>query len=234
MKALTRLKAHTDVVPRKLRRSRSLADQAADEIRALIIDGRIQLGEALSEVALASSLGVSKTPVREALLRLEGEGLVDVHPQRGTFVFQMTAAQVAQLGEMRELLELAAVRLAMARGPEALAEALEAVLALMAEAIERNDWSLYRSLDGRFHGCFIAHSGNAFFEACYAAIAFRVNALRNRLSQSPELNRRSFAEHRAFADAVRRGDCDRLLAGLSGHIRATTREYVETLQGREP
>lgn len=218
---------------RKLRRARSLADQAADEIRARIIGGEIQLGEALSEVALAGSLGVSKTPVREALLRLEGEGLVDVHPQRGTFVFQMTATEVAALGEMRELLELAAVRMAMTREPERLAEALDGALAEMAVAIERNDWSLYRMLDGRFHGCFIAHSGNEFFGACYSAIAFRVNALRNRLSQNPDLNRRSFAEHRAFADLVRRGEAGELTRQLGSHIRTTTREYMETLGGRE-
>lgn len=220
--------------PRKLRRAQSLTDQATDEIRARIIGGEIQLGEALSEVALANTLGVSKTPVREALLRLEGEGLVDVHPQRGTFVFQMTAAQVAQLGEMRELLELAAVRMAMARQPTALAAALDGLLTEMGEAIAQSNWSLYRTLDGRFHGCFIAHSGNAFFAACYAAIAFRVNALRNRLSQTPELNRRSFGEHQAIADAVRRGDPEQLVAQLGQHIRTTTSEYVDTLQGREP
>lgn len=218
-----------DAAPRKLRRARSLADEAADDIRARIIGGEIALGEALSEVALAHSLGVSKTPVREALLRLESEGLVDVHPQRGTFVFQMTAAQVAELGEMRELLEIAAVRLALARRPAALAEALDALVERMADAVARCDWARYRALDGALHDGFIAHAGNAFLETCYAAIAFRVQALRNRLSQDPELNRRSLDEHRAFAALARRGAVADLVRQLRRHIRATTRAYVETL-----
>jgi DNA-binding transcriptional MocR family regulator len=72
--------------PRTFRGSRSLADQAAEHIRRHIVKGDYQLGEALSETTLAAQLGVSKTPVREAFLRLETEGLVDIQPQRGTFV----------------------------------------------------------------------------------------------------------------------------------------------------
>src|SRR5580765_2602781 len=68
----------------KLERPKSLTDMAIESIRSSIVEGRLSLGEHLSEAALALSLGISKTPVREALLQLRGEGLVEIHPQRGT------------------------------------------------------------------------------------------------------------------------------------------------------
>ena len=98
-----------------LRRAKTLTEQAADTIRARIIGGELPLGAPLSENQLASELGVSKTPIREALLQLKVEGLVSIQPQRGSFVFDMSPADIAELGELRETLELAALRLAMAR-----------------------------------------------------------------------------------------------------------------------
>ena len=102
--------------PRQLQRSKSLTEQAVEEIRALIVRGDFELGAPLSENTLAAELGVSKTPVREALLHLRSEGLVSIQPQRGSFVFNMSSAEVLELGELRETLELAALRLAADAG----------------------------------------------------------------------------------------------------------------------
>ena len=73
----------------KIVRPKSLTELVVDELRTRIIDGRLRLGEALSENTLAAELGISKTPVREALLQLKLERLVDVLPQRGTYVFRL-------------------------------------------------------------------------------------------------------------------------------------------------
>src|SRR5690606_5401144 len=88
----------------KLIRPKSLKEMVADELRMRIIDGRLQLGAGLSENGLAAELGISKTPVREALLQLKQEGLVEVQPQRGTYVFRMAAEQVVMISELREIL----------------------------------------------------------------------------------------------------------------------------------
>ena len=69
--------------------AKSLADLVVQELRTRILDGRLRLGENLSENTLAADLGISKTPVREALLRLKMDRLVDVLPQRGSYVFQL-------------------------------------------------------------------------------------------------------------------------------------------------
>ena len=93
-----------------LERSASLADRVAASLREAIEDGEFEFGEALSEAGLSEKLGVSRTPVREAFARLQREGLVVVRPQRGTFVFDLSALD--PMGAERAHLEAEATRLA--------------------------------------------------------------------------------------------------------------------------
>ena len=113
---------------RILQRPKSLTSLAADEIRDRNVRGELRLGTPLSENALALELGVSKTPIREALLQLKMEGLVSIQPQRGSFVIDMSADEIRQLGEMRETLEVTALERAIARHREPLVEALSATV----------------------------------------------------------------------------------------------------------
>ena len=211
------------------RRPASLAEQAAEAIRTRIISGEFELGEALSETALAVKLGVSKTPIREAFLRLKTEGLVDIQPQRGTFVFDMTADEVRELTELREVLEIAAVRFAIRRRAKPLADALDEAVAGMRDALKNPDALKYRLIDDTFHRAIIEHAGNAFLQASYESIAFRIQALRNRLSLDPVLNKESFREHREFAALVRAGEIYRASTCLSDHIRATAANFLRVV-----
>jgi DNA-binding GntR family transcriptional regulator len=213
-----------------LKRPRTLTEQAADAIRTRIVTGDFQLGEALSEITLAVELGVSKTPVREAFLQLKNEGLVDIQPQRGTFVFQMTQDQIRQLTVLRELLEVKALMIAMAINAEALTEVLDEVVAAMTIAVEKADFRTYRELDHDFHQRIIAASANEFIETAYSGIAFRVQALRNRLSLQAPQNDRSLEEHITLARLVGTGDAENAAAMLLDHIRVTTREYVNVIK----
>ena len=86
-----------------------------EQIRDLIITDKLGLGEQLSEQALAEQLGVSRTPVREAFLKLQTERLVEVKPQRGTFVFQYDTTELREICELREVLEPGALRIAIKR-----------------------------------------------------------------------------------------------------------------------
>jgi DNA-binding GntR family transcriptional regulator len=208
------------------RRPGSLADQAAEAIRSRIISGEFEFGEALSETALAAKLGVSKTPIREAFLRLKTEGLVDIQPQRGTFVFDMTAQEVRELTELREVLEIAAARFAIRRCAKELADALEEAVAAMRDTLKAANPLEYRRIDDAFHRRIIEHAGNGFLLASYESIAFRIQALRNRLSLDPVLNRQSFKEHRTFAALVRAGEVYRASTCLSDHIRATAANFL--------
>src|SRR4029453_13619161 len=111
---------------RLLVRPKSLTDLAHDSIRQLIVGGELPMGAQLSEATLAAQLGISKTPVREALLRLRADGLVEIQPQRGTFVFALAPRQVEEICAFREVVEVSAVKLAMEARRPALAKALQA------------------------------------------------------------------------------------------------------------
>ena len=217
---------------RHLRRAKSLTEQAADEIRARIVFGDVALGSSLSENTLAAELGVSKTPVREALLQLKSEGLVSIQPQRGSFVFDMSAAEIVQLGELRETLELAALRLAAKHDAAGLVDELRAIIANMRKALDRNNPAAYRKLDADFHRAFFDRSGNVYLLASYLGIAFRIQALRSRLSADPVLNRSSYTDHEKLCQLVDDGRIDDALTLLSSHVRRTVEDYAATIDAR--
>jgi|DewCreStandDraft_4_1066084.scaffolds.fasta_scaffold87207_2 DNA-binding GntR family transcriptional regulator len=217
----------------KLVRPKSLTELVAEEIRARIIDGRIGLGAALSENGLAAELGISKTPVREALMQLRQEGLVQVQPQRGTYVFRLEAEQVAMISELRDLLEEAAARAALARNPDALAERMGRIYAAMRRAYDADDRVAYRKLDGEYHEALIELSGNPYIRGAYRQISFCIQALRSRLSNEAQLNRQSIAEHREMLRLVKARDAAGLARALRAHIAQTRRSYIAVLKRPE-
>lgn len=213
-----------------LQRSPSLADQAADHIRRRIIDGDLRLGQALSETDLAGQLGVSKTPVREAFLRLKIEGLVDIQPQRGTFVFSMRPPEIEKLVSVRTMLETSALQSAIRRDAAGLGAALAEVTVSMKAAVMAQDDEKYRLLDGTFHGLIIKFSDNSFLASCYDSIDFRVRALRNRLADRPGLSARTLNEHRALAALVTARRLGKAKALLNKHLGAAMSDYDQLLR----
>jgi DNA-binding GntR family transcriptional regulator len=212
-----------------IKRQKTLTEQAADAIRTRIVEGQFRFGEALSEITLANELGVSKTPVREAFLQLKNEGLVEIQPQRGTFVFQMTTDQLRQLWEMREILEVNSLLFAMRDGGDALTEMLEPIVEGLSRATEARDPVQYRRLDAEFHGAFILASQNAFIISGYNIIALRVQAFRNRLSLDAQ-NWRSLDEHTEVEQLIRAKKTEPAAECLRTHIRAAFTTYLKRIK----
>lgn len=214
----------------KIERPRSLKELVVDELRNRIIDNRLQLGAALSENTLAADLGMSKTPVREALQQLQQEGLVEVMPQKGSFVFRIEARQVEQISELRSILELAACALAIERNHETLVANMNVVMDEMQAAYDRDDTLAYQKLDGRFHQAFIDLCGNPFLTEAFSQIGFRIQALRSRLSRIADLNSRSISEHRQMLKHIEKPDVAALQTLLLAHINQTRSSYLQVLE----
>jgi DNA-binding GntR family transcriptional regulator len=208
---------------------RSLAEQAAERIRRLIVGGKLQPGQALSETALAAELGVSKTPIREALLRLQTEGLVQILPQKGTFVFQLSVVDAHALSEFRSVLEITALRLAMRRDAAALAAALRTVVDKMKPAKSTSESLNYLALDDLFHRCIIEHCDNAYLSDSYESVALLVQTLRNRLADDTQLNARSLKDHRELVRLIERGQVEQAATHLKKHIANTAADYAKRL-----
>jgi DNA-binding GntR family transcriptional regulator len=217
----------------KIARPKSLTELVVEELRARIVDGRLRLGAAMSENALAADLGLSKTPVREALLQLKLERLVDVLPQRGTYVFRLAADQVALISELREVLEPAALRAAMGRNRPELSAQLTRIVEDMRAALEVGDSVKYQTLDGQYHQAIFDCSGNPYFADAYGQIGFRIQALRSRLSNESRLNQLSMKDHREMLRMIKAGDLATAEARLRLHIENTKRSYLEVLQQKD-
>lgn len=201
-----------------LERTKSLTERALDMIRKEIVEGRYEFGAALSEIALAEDLGISRTPVREALARLQQEGLVIVRPQRGTFVFQLTEDEFVDICDCRTVLETAAFRLSVARSRRALSDSLARICEDMATARKSENTPAYLRLDSAFHEGLFQHCDNRYLGESYRLISGRMAALRTRLGTDPAHMSKSFREHQAIAEAAEKGDVEAGIALLEGHI----------------
>ncbi len=209
----------------KLSRPESLAEMAQRELRDAIIDGRLKLGDVLSEVRLSRMLGISKTPVREALMQLRREGLVHVDPQRGTSIFRIEEVEIDQIAAFRRLLELDAARTVFRSDRRAVSAALDTVVAAMTAALARDDRQAYRRLDADLHRVIVEGAQNPYLVAAYGLVAAKIGALRTRAHDDERVVERSLGTHRRLAELMAAGDEAGFCALLDRHIENTGRDY---------
>lgn len=205
----------------------ALATVVADRIRDAIVFGELALGEAISEERLAAKFGVSRTPVREALSLLQLQGLVDVRPQRGSFVFQPSEADIAALCQFRAMVETGALKLAFANDRVGMLAALQAAEDAMLQAEAANDWVAAARADADFHAAILRHCGNLVFAQAYDLIAGRIGAARFFARKSSRSKRGTGAEHRAIIKAFARGDVDGAMSALTDHIAAMPKRFAD-------
>lgn len=212
--------------PLRLERPQLLTDLACERIRDAIVNGEIKLGEQVSEAQLALRLGVSKTPVREALQRLKGDGLVDIHPQRGTFVFRLAPAQVTQLCNYRAMVECAALREAWAADSKALAREWKRCVAELRKAEHARDLRALARIDMDFHQQLLIHCHDDYLRAGYEVVRSQLTALRHR---SPITN--AVASHQMLVDALVAGDVDHACVLLHEHVLENEPRYRAACSG---
>jgi DNA-binding GntR family transcriptional regulator len=210
-----------------IERPKSLRELATELLRDRIIDGTLKMGQSLSERSISEELGVSKSPVREALAQLRDEGLVIIEPQKGARVFSLTENEVFQICDFRLAIETAGFKLALERSSEALALDMDKVVAEMTKA---QDTRRYLQLDTRFHQLIFIHSRNDYLTACYDRYLGKIAALRTHLSSMPDHTRLSFEEHGMLAEAVRRRNLPKIEALLHEHIERTRTTYSQSVE----
>lgn len=212
---------------RPIERPRSMTEEVVDRLRRAIVDGDFGLGQELSERQLAETLGVSKTPVREALAQLRMEGLIRIYPQRGAAVFTLSGTEIRDICELRQALEAAALRYAVERNPNQLERDLAAVVRRMEAARGKGDDRGYLAADTAYHQVFFEACGNRYLADTYALNVGKIAALRTHLARKPDHTRRSFEEHVEMLDLVRARDLDKALVVLDRHIDRTKSTYTD-------
>jgi DNA-binding GntR family transcriptional regulator len=195
---------------------RKFGDQAAEVIRQLILDGELPSGERLNEVALAQRLGISRSPIREALNALAGEGLIMFTPGKGAFVPEFDLDTVRQLGEARRALECEAVRLAVTHASE---EVLDEIIAVLEKASVSIGGNADRGHIPDFHAMIISNCGNKVIEQMASSVNRQLRLARL-VSQAhiPGRVREAYDEHFRIVAAIRSRDAVAAAAAMHDHL----------------
>jgi len=198
--------------------AQSLSDRAYYSIRELIVTLELAPGSIVSERDLQDRLGVGRTPVREALQRLEGERLVEVYPRRGIFVSNVNVLDLAVLSEVRRTLEGFAARLAAERSTAADREETIALIGELRELEAAADERRLIDLDQRIHRHVYRCAHNAFLEATldgYYVLTLRIWFLAlNRVTRLED----AVKEHLELLEAIRDGNPCHAEQAMRGHV----------------
>lgn len=216
--------------------TQSLVDRVSHAVRRAILEGRLRAGEALSISDLATDLGVSHSPVREALQRLSGQGLVVLRPARTAIVAPLELGDLQEIYRLRRLIEVdAAARAAPAFTDEQLAELESALSAMSDQRVDSDDfWASHNA----FHRVLLSPNLSVRMERMITELWQAVERyLRIVYIETDVLFTRSpYDRHRPLLDAARSRDSSTMAAALTEHLENNEREVVRSLQqtGSEP
>jgi DNA-binding GntR family transcriptional regulator len=197
------------------------ADRAYAYAKERILDGRLPGGTLITEGDVGADVGVSRTPVREAFLRLESEGLLTLYPKRGAIVVAVSAAEVESVMETRLLVERFAIRKIIEDELELGAAPVE-VIARQEELATRENWREFVEADREFHRIFVAAAGNPILLQLHDSLRDRQTRMNlAALVRNTGRDRQVLAEHRVLADAVDDRDLDAALSMVDEHLGAT-------------
>lgn len=194
-------------------------DHVYDRLRESIVTAELAPGRQLSENELASRLGVSRTPVREALVRLRDDRLVDIVPQLGTFVARISDRALADAQFVREALECAAIRLAAVRATPADVLALRAILSRQEAARDAHDFERFSALDHELHRALCELSGHGVAWRLAGRANGHLDRVRRLSLPDSAYLAEMVVEHGEVVAAVEAGDPDAAEVTLRHHLR---------------
>ena len=187
----------------------SLRGQVFQEIREDILKGKFKENEELREATLGKELGVSRTPVREALRQLELEGLVHIIPNKGAYVTGITEKDVHDIYMTRSMLEGLCARWAAEHISEKQIQEMEEVLLLTEYHLNRGNAEQLAELDGKFHEVLYDASQSRILRHILSDFHKYVQVARKRSVKKEDRAKKSLEEHREILNALRTGDADR-------------------------
>lgn len=211
----------------------TLWQRVYEHLRTAILEGQLEPGAELTEVALAEQLGVSRGPLREAIGRLAAEGLVTVSPRRGAVVRSLSKEEFLDLYQVREALERMAVQLAVPRLTDEEFDGLTALNEEMATHASNNKVEAFFEANRAFHARLLEASGNEKLQGLYQQLLDQLGRYRLRSLTLRGNLQRSVSEHKAILRAAKRRDAERAAQLMAEHIRVPQRRAM-ALEEAEP
>lgn len=215
--------------PTRTRLTRQLTAHVVEELKLLIESGQAKPGERLNEATLATRMGTSRGPIREAIRVLAGMGLVTPVPNRGVFVRKISVPEMIEIYELRALIFGFAVESAAEHLTPARKKILATLLEQMEAAAAAGKGSRYYELNLRFHAAIVEFSNNRRAARVYAECVNELHLFRRPAFNYPAKMQRSNLEHRAIFDAIvaGRGAAARRMA--EEHVRSGRQRLLESM-----
>lgn len=207
--------------------------QVYEALRHAIITMQLRPMEKLSEKELAQRLGVSRTPVREALTKLADDGLVNVFPQHGTFISPIRFAAVVEAQFIREALEIAVIQKAVIGGDPEVLGRLPGLIAVQKEAGKRGDLTRFLDSDEAFHRTFCESVGQQKSWRIIQAVKLQMDRVRYLSLPEPGSFAYIIRQHESIIRAVEKRDPERAQRALRVHVREVL-SFVEALFTKRP
>lgn len=203
------------------------ADRAYEVTKELLLTGELPGGHLLSEGDIAGRLGISRTPVREAFLRLQAEDLLRLIPKRGAIVVPVPPGEAEDVLDARDAIETAAVR-RLLRSPERVTEVLAVLrtfLQTQRDHATRGDLAAFAQADEAFHRAIVSAGGNALTMRFYVTLADRQRRMSLQvLRPAPEKLELILHQHAELIATIERGDADAFGEALLDHLDRTHRQ----------
>jgi GntR family transcriptional regulator, rspAB operon transcriptional repressor len=217
----------------RLDRDRQAAPQVFQRLRGMIISLELPPGSPLSRAALAGQFGVSSTPIRDALMRLEEEGLVDVFPQYATVVSRVDVRLAQQAHFLRQAVELEIVRMLALRRDEAFAAELHATIARQQHYAKAGDFEKFMAADNEFHSLLYAATDKQDIWSLVRSRSGHIDRLRRLHLPSPGKAQDIVRHHKLIAKTIGAGEPDEAQKHLRTHLSGTLSELAQ-IRARYP
>ena len=217
----------------RLDRDRQAAPQVFERLRDLIISLGLPPGSPLSRSALAEQFGVSSTPIRDALMRLEEEGLVDVYPQHATVVSRIDIELAQQAHFLRQSLELEIVRMLALEHGDQLIDQLTRAIALQQQFAKSGDFAKFMAADDEFHQELYAGAGKSELWTLMKSRSGHIDRLRRLHLPSPGKAQDIVRHHKLIVAAIDANEPDAAQRHLRNHLSGTL-GYLAEIRARFP
>lgn len=209
----------SELYPRITRRT--LHDEVLERLRDMIIEGRLAPGQRINEGQVGAQLGVSRTPLREAIKTLASEGLVEIQPAKGAVVRRFSEKDLAQILQVLKTLEQLGGRMACQHASDAAIEAINAMHTQMLALYKANNRLEYFKLNQAIHSALVAASGNAVLAEMHETLQARIKRLRFIGNEGPAKWAGAVAEHEEMMAALLKRDADALADVIGRHMDST-------------
>jgi DNA-binding GntR family transcriptional regulator len=208
---------------------RTLHEEVLERLRDMIIEGRLGPGQRINEGLVGAQLGVSRTPLREAIKTLASEGLVEIQPAKGAVVRKFTAKDLYQVLEVLKSLEQLGGRMACEQASDATIEAIHSLHKRMLVLYETRERLEYFKLNQAIHSAIVAASENAVLMEMHETLQARIKRLRFIGNEGPVKWAGAVAEHEEMMAALLKRDSAALSEVIGRHMDATLLRVREVL-----